>query len=93
MQNCSTVFPTKASRSAGIYLPEIIRGWLSCQFWEMTDKDRRKQSGHKTVIKRQASTHGTFSRVDRTIAHKQVLIKLRRQILSSIFSEHNDMNQ
>ena len=39
-----------------------------------------------------SSAHGTFSRIDHMLSHKTSLNKFkRREIISSIFSNHNGM--
>ena len=39
-----------------------------------------------------SSAHGTFSRIDHILGHKSNLSKFKKvEIISSIFSNHNDM--
>ena len=39
-----------------------------------------------------SSAHGTFSRIDHILGHKSSLGKFKKiEIISSIFSDHNDM--
>ena len=41
-----------------------------------------------------SSAHGTFSRIDHILGHKSNLSKFKKtEMVSSIFSEHNDMRQ
>lgn len=40
IQNYSQPFPTRVSRTAKIYLPEIIWGRFPCQFWKVTAREK-----------------------------------------------------
>lgn len=37
------------------------------------------------------STHGTFSRIDHMLRHKQIFSKFKIKIISEIFSDHSGM--